>query len=200
MRAGERSTSCARRCSSISTRSSTTRCTHRRRALRSEAIEAGYRFARSRPKVKGGGEAVVLLRELARVRRRVAPRRGGTLPRGGLRSTYELHEWLLSIRPPDRPWRAPPHERPPKEETIERDAERAALRDRLLAGTEEGDARRLLGHLVEYHQREARPQWWAWFRWPQLDEDELVADRTALGGLRWDGQPPTVEGRATPTA
>ena len=47
---------------------------------------------------------------------------------------YELHEWLLSIRPPDRPWRAPPGERPPKEETIERDAARVALRDRLVAG------------------------------------------------------------------
>ena len=61
------------------------------------------------------------------------------------RSTYELHEWLLSIRPADRPWRLPPDERPPSEEAIVRDAERAALRDRLLAGTEEGDPRRLLG-------------------------------------------------------
>ena len=160
-----------------------------------KAIEALYGFERS-AEVKGGDDAVVsfetwletgdesLLGEVERYNEE------------DCRSTYELHEWLLSIRPPDRPWRAPPHERPPKEETIERDAERAALRDRLLAGTEEGDARRLLGHLVEYHQREARPQWWAWFRWPQLDEDELVADRTALGGLRWDGQPPTVEGQS----
>ena len=160
-----------------------------------KAIEALYGFERS-AEVKGGDDAVVsfetwletgdesLLGEVERYNEE------------DCRSTYELHEWLLSIRPPDRPWRAPPHERPPKEETIERDAERAALRDRLLAGAEEGDARRLLGHLVEYHQREARPQWWAWFRWPQLDEDELVADRTALGGLRWDGQPPTVEGQS----
>jgi uncharacterized protein len=160
-----------------------------------KAIEALYGFERS-AEVKGGDDAVVsfetwletgdesLLGEVERYNEE------------DCRSTYELHEWLLSIRPPDRPWRAPPGERPPKEETIERDAARAALRDRLLAGTDEGDPRRLLGHLVEYHQREARPQWWAWFRWPQLDEDELVADRTALGGLRWDGQPPTVEGQS----
>ena len=77
---------------------------------------------------------------------------------------------------------------------------RAALRERLLAGTEEGEPRRLLGHLVEYHQREARPQWWAWFRWPQLDEDELIRDRTAIGGLRWDGTRPRSRDRATPTA
>jgi uncharacterized protein len=160
-----------------------------------KAIEALYGFERD-AEVKGGDDAVVsfetwletgdesLLAEVERYNEE------------DCRSTYELHEWLLSIRPPDRPWRAPPDERPPKEETLERDAERAALRDRLLAGTEEGDPRRLLGHLVEYHQREARPQWWAWFRWPQLDDDELVADRTALGGLRWDGRPPTVEGKS----
>src|SRR4029078_2314954 len=113
------------------------------------------------------------------------------------RSTFELHGWLLSIRPPDRPWRLPPDERPPSEEAIVRDAERAALRDRLLAGTEAGDPPRLLGHLVEYHQREARPQWWAWFRWPQLDEDELVADRTALGGAGGAGEPPARGGETT---
>jgi len=160
-----------------------------------KAIEALYGFERS-AEVKGGDDAVVsfetwletgdesLLRDVERYNEE------------DCRSTYELHEWLLSIRPPERPWRAPPDERPPSEETVERDAERAALRDRLLAGTVDGDPRRLLGHLVEYHQREARPQWWAWFRWPQLDEDELVADRTALGGLQWDGRSPVTEGKS----
>ena len=42
------------------------------------------------------------------------------------------------------------------EEAEERDAERAALEARLLEGAEEGRPRRLLGHLVDYHQREAR--------------------------------------------
>jgi len=160
-----------------------------------KAIEALYGFERE-AEVKGGDDAVVtfetwietgdesLLTEVERYNEE------------DCRSTFELHEWLLSIRPSDRPWRAPPDERPLSEETIERDEERAALRDRLLAGTEEGEPRRLLAHLVEYHQREARPQWWAWFRWPQLDDDELIADRTALGGLCWDGVPPELEGRS----
>ena len=146
-----------------------------------KAIEALYGFERE-AEVKGGDDAVVsfetwietgdesLLAEVERYNEE------------DCRSTFELHEWLLSIRPSDRPWRAPPDERPPSEETIERDEERAALRDRLLAGTEEGEPRRLLAHLVEYHQREARPQWWAWFRWPQLDDDEL--DRGSHGPRR----------------
>ncbi len=60
-------------------------------------------------------------------------------------------------------------------------------------GPTKDEPRRLLAHLVDYHQREQRPQWWAWFRWPQLDDDELVRDRTAIGGLDWDGRPPEVE-------
>ena len=68
------------------------------------------------------------------------------------------------------------------------------LKTRLLEGAEEGEPRRLLANLLDYHQREARPEWWAWFRWPQLDDDELVRDRTAIGGLEWDGNPPEIEG------
>ena len=160
-----------------------------------KAIEALYGFERT-AEVKGGDDAVVSFETWLETGDDSLLTGVERYNEEDCRSTYALHAWLLSIRPSDRPWRAAPEERPPKEETLERDAERAALRDRLLAGTDEGDPRRLLGHLVEYHQREARPQWWAWFRWPQLDDDELVADRTALGGLRWDGRPPTVEGKS----
>ena len=88
------------------------------------------------------------------------------------------------------PWRAPPDQRERTEEAEERDAERAALRDHLLADTVDGEPRRLLGNLIDYHKREQRPQWWAWFRWPQLDDEELIRDRTAIGGLEWDGAEP----------
>jgi len=160
-----------------------------------KAIEALYGFERTAG-VKGGDDAVVAFETWLETGDESLLRDVESYNEEDCRSTFELHGWLLSIRPADRPWRLPPDERPPSEEAVARDAERAALRDRLLAGTEAGDPRRLLGHLVEYHQREARPQWWAWFRWPQLDDDELLADRTALGGLRWDGQPPLVEGKS----
>ena len=112
------------------------------------------------------------------------------------RSTFELHEWLLSIRPDETPWRLPPEQRPKSEDVEKLDAEREAIKERLLAGAEEGSSRRLLAHLVDYHQREQRPEWWAWFRWPTLDDEELVRDRTAIGGLVWDIGPPAVDGQS----
>jgi predicted RecB family nuclease len=104
-------------------------------------------------------------------------------------SLYELHRWLLEQRP-EIPWRAPPEERERSEEVVERDAERARVRDRLLEGAEEGDSRWLLAQLLDYHRREEKPQWWEYFfHRDQLDEDEYVTNRLTLGGLVPDGEP-----------
>ena len=160
-----------------------------------KAIEKLYGFERT-AEVAGGDESVVRFEEWVETGDDAILEDVERYNEEDCRSTFELHEWLLGIRPAGLPWRDPPELRPRKEELELRDAERAALEARLLAGAEEGSPRRLLGHLVDYHQREARPQWWAWFRWPQLDDDELVADRTAMGRIVWDGRPPEVEGQS----
>ena len=104
-------------------------------------------------------------------------------------SLYELHRWLLAQRPEELEWRKPPEERERSEESQERDAERAHVRDRLLAGAEEGDPRWLMAQLLYYHQREERPQWWEYFFHRGLDDDEYVTNRNTLGGLVPDGEP-----------
>jgi predicted RecB family nuclease len=104
-------------------------------------------------------------------------------------SLYELHRWLLRRRPPRIPWRHPPEERERSEEAEERDAERARVRDALLTGAQEGDPNWLLAHLLDYHQREERPQWWEYFFHRELDDEELIRNRNTLGGLVPDGEP-----------
>jgi predicted RecB family nuclease len=160
-----------------------------------KALEALYGFERT-AEVAGGDESVVRFEEWLESGDDTLLDDVEHYNEEDCRSTVALHEWLLAIRPAGVPWRDPPELRPRSEEAIERDAERAALEARLLDGAEEGTPRRLLGHLVDYHQREQRPEWWAWFRWPQLDDDELVEDRTAIGGLVWDRQPPELEGQS----
>ena len=160
-----------------------------------KAIEKLYGFARTAD-VSGGDESIVRFEEWLETGDDSVLVDVERYNEEDCRSTVALHEWLLSLRPRDMPWRLPPSERERSEEAEERDAERAALEASLVEGEEEGSPRRLLGRLVDYHQREARPQWWAWFRWPQLDDEELIADRTAIGGLAWDGLPPEVEGQS----
>jgi len=56
-------------------------------------------------------------------------------------------------------------------------------------------ATRLLADLLDWHRREARPEWWEYFRRLQLTDEQLVDDSAALGQL---GPPTRV--RTEPTA
>ena len=109
-------------------------------------------------------------------------------------SLYELHRWLLTQRPAHLPWRLPPEAREPSEEAVERQTERDRARDELLAGAEEGDPRWLLAHLLDYHRREEKPQWWEYFHHRGLDEEELLDDGDTIGGLELKGEPERVGG------
>jgi predicted RecB family nuclease len=103
-------------------------------------------------------------------------------------STLGLHRWLLGLRP-DIPWRKRPDERERSEETEKRDEERDRVRDGLLAGVEEGEPRWLLAQLLDYHRREGRPQWWAYFHNLTLDPEELEDSSETIGGLEPTGEP-----------
>jgi predicted RecB family nuclease len=108
-------------------------------------------------------------------------------------STLELHRWLLGMRPPDLPWRPPPEPYAPSEETLAHLEESERMRAELLAGAEEGDPDWLLAQLLDYHRREARPQWWAYFRNLELDDEELVDGSETIGGLELAGDPVQVK-------
>lgn len=117
-------------------------------------------------------------------------------------STLRLRNWLLerraelAARDGEFDWkRAPePKERAEDAEADERDATRARLLDgleapeslaALRASPESYRARWLLGHLLDYHRRDEKPAWWAYFHRCE-NRDELVEfDRHAIGGLRY---------------
>ncbi len=108
-------------------------------------------------------------------------------------STLELHGWLEARRL-DLTNRVGPRERPaveitPEDEAAQTEAARrvAELVARLAPGLEEEtDARRLLGHLLDYYRREDKSKWWEYFRVKDLDAHEVVEDPAPLGGLEFD--------------
>lgn len=71
-----------------------------------------------------------------------------------------------------------------------------ALMGRLLEGlppdetewTVEEKARWLLAQMLEWHRREEKSSWWEYFRLCGLTDEELIEDRSALGGLVYDGE------------
>jgi predicted RecB family nuclease len=106
-------------------------------------------------------------------------------------STLELRNWLLRLRPADLPWRAPAETQPERSGGEE---EIAALRDRLL----EVGAPPPVPYLIDYHRRDAKPEWWAYLNRCESTPEELVEDLEAIGDLAVDtGVVPFVEKRST---
>ncbi|HEX3368901.1 MAG TPA: DEAD/DEAH box helicase, partial [Candidatus Cybelea sp.] len=119
------------------------------------------------------------------------------------RSTYLLREWLLARRLEgaaafgiDFPFyehrSSAPSLQMQEEESRRSDLERQILEKVLLPKSEEeyelmSDERRaryLIGGLLAYHTREAKPQWWAYFDRCENIDDLLEFDREPIAGLR----------------
>jgi uncharacterized protein len=99
-------------------------------------------------------------------------------------STRLLRDWLLERRPEEIPW-PEPTEVP---ETPEIAAETADLQAQLLA--REDPVSRLAGQLLDYHRREAKPIWWAFFDREGRTPEELAEfDVEAIGGIEPAGGP-----------
>ena len=106
------------------------------------------------------------------------------------RSTLGLLEWLHRVRPPDLPWPEAPEAHALSPEATEAQDARHLLRQELMDGAEPGTPRWLAGELLEYHRREARPAWWAYFDRLAKSPEELLEDTEAIAYLDVD--------RATP--
>ncbi|MHB1865445.1 MAG: TM0106 family RecB-like putative nuclease [Candidatus Saccharimonadales bacterium] len=113
-------------------------------------------------------------------------------------STLKLHGWLLERRAEAErtfaaaiPWRAPPEPYVPSPEAAEAQDETAQLADALTRNLDESpDAmgtddrgRWLMAQLLNYHRREDKPVWWAYFERLQMSGDELVEDAEAIGQI-----------------
>ena len=117
-------------------------------------------------------------------------------------SNLKLRDWLEERRAqaltehPD--WypggfvpRPAPRDGEPEKDLAEKFALTRAREDRLRAGlpvgredrSDEQQATWLLAALLDWHRREAKPQWWDQYRLREAPMDELVADASALGDL-----------------
>lgn len=54
--------------------------------------------------------------------------------------------------------------------------------------TEEQQARWLFAQLLNWHRREDRPEWWAYFERLQKSDDELFEDTESIAGLQYEGE------------
>jgi uncharacterized protein len=168
-----------------------------RRALRAgvpsyslKDVEALFGFTRSGP-VQSGTQAILHYERWLRRRDPALLDEIAAYNREDCRATLGLLDWLHRIRPPDLPWPEPPETKPLAPEATEALDARQRLRQELLDGVEPGSPRWLAGELLEYHRREARPAWWAYYDRLGKSPEELVDDTEAIAHLAVDrGSPP----------
>ncbi len=95
-------------------------------------------------------------------------------------STEMLRDWLVSVRP-EGDWPLFTVDATDKE--IEEDEETVQVRARLSASRLPETRQEMLFNLGRFHKREAKPAWWAIFDSLSQEDDELIDDLDALGGL-----------------
>lgn len=121
------------------------------------------------------------------------------------RSTWQLREWLLTLRPQDLPWGGRVADEPEAAPRTSWESLLDAYRQRLLGHLpddpmewdEDAHVRELVYQLLDFYRREAKPQWWAMFARMELGEEELLEDGECLAGLSWDpAHPPCPDKRS----
>lgn len=57
----------------------------------------------------------------------------------------------------------------------------------------EEQARWVLAHMLSWHRREKKSMWWEYFRLMELEDEELIEESKALGGLEYVGEVGTIK-------
>jgi predicted RecB family nuclease len=142
--------------------------------------------------IKEGGASIVAFEEWMITRDQATLDAIAAYNREDCIATQQLRDWLLERR---REALAAFGEFPSPEPVApkpipERKLERAALRDSLLATGD--DACELAAQLLDYHDRERKPVWWAFFDRLEMTPGQLVEDADSIGRLEPTGKPEPV--------
>jgi predicted RecB family nuclease len=152
-------------------------------------MEAFLHFER-RAEIREGGASIVAFEQWLQTRDDALLAQLDAYNREDCIATLLLRDWLLELRddaiarfgplpePEAREIREPPPEK----------IERAALREELLAAGDE-----LAAQLLDYHDRERKPVWWAFFDRVEMTHEQLLEDADAISGLTPVGEPERVK-------
>src|SRR5438094_879880 len=113
-------------------------------------------------------------------------------------STAQLRDWLEArrlqaiARYGDIP-RPGPDKAEPSENLRDIDQRTAVVLEKLLASVPDDEAKRspeqqaryLLGHSLNWHRREAKSEWWEYYRKGTLTDEQLMADPESIGGVEF---------------
>ncbi|MGH3040517.1 MAG: TM0106 family RecB-like putative nuclease [Gaiellaceae bacterium] len=133
--------------------------------------------------IKEGGASILMFEEWMRTRDAAILEEIAAYNEEDCRATLLLRDWLLE-RKTEAIARFGPIPTPPPVDPKEEKPEKVARADLRLSLIETGDsAAALAGELLDYHDRERKPVWWAMFERMGASPEELVEDAEAIGLL-----------------
>jgi predicted RecB family nuclease len=168
-------------------------------------LEVFYAEARQE-KVTSGGDSIVVYEKWRRLKREELLKEISDYNEFDCKSTRMCRDWLLTLRPSGAEWfdaSTIPNsilDLARDENRQEAEAVTSALQTALMetASSEDRPWRELLGYLLEFHHREAKPSWWAMFHRMEMNVEELIDDTECIGGLTSDPtRQPYAEKRST---
>jgi len=160
-------------------------------------VEALYGFER-KTVTKGGDDSIVMFESWIESQDPATLEDIRAYNEDDCRSTFELREWLVRLRAERNarldepvPWRPVPEQAGSEEHVVPSELERTLLSgieapvslDELRALPGDARARWLLGNLIHYHRRDAKPEWWEHFYRLEHPSELIDEDRKSLGGL-----------------
>ena len=172
-----------------------------------KAIERFYRGARSGD-VQNAGASIVFYEKWKSTQDAALLQAIEDYNKDDVVSTFQLREWLLTLRPEHAPVLTAPTAEPTQEElrekshaALEAERELESYRTRLLADapadrldwSSEHHVRELLFHLLAFHRRAEKPVWWALFARQEASEEELLQDVEVIACLTQASPPRDTE-------
>ena len=152
-------------------------------------LEAFLDFERL-AEVKDGGASIVIFEQWMQTGEQALLDQIDAYNREDCIATRLLRDWLLERRDEALAQFGPfPPPEPPEPRPIPEVKEvRAELRAQLLDAGEE-----LAAQLLDYHDRERKPVWWAYFDRIEMTPEELFEDPESISGLTVVGEPTRVD-------
>ena len=147
-------------------------------------LEAFLEFRRE-AEVKDGGASIVIFEQWMQTGEQALLDQIDAYNREDCIATRLLRDWLLERRAEALAEFGPfplPEPKTPKP-IPEGKVERARLRQELLDAGEE-----LAAQLLDYHDRERKPVWWAYFDRIEMTPEELLMDAESISGLASTGE------------
>ena len=167
-------------------------------------LETFYLKAAREGNVKSAGDSIVAYENWRSTQDPLLLQQIASYNQVDCRSTRLCRDWLLTLRPANATWRPVGEADPPTPAKLQarRDAESRteALAFALVdhAPVQDRTWRELLANLLEFHRREAKPQWWAKFSRQEMTTQELLEDAECLAMLRSDPKrPPRSDKKST---